>query len=1368
MATSKTQAEWLSLVEVSGPFLTLPVLTRAFPAGLEPTDRELVEELRVAYAEVTDDPTLSPRWVRWVLERLLDLPDTVLRHGAAVPGRLTHRVGEHRIELRPDYAVIDPGGETAEPKARLLVTEWPWATPLDERPPDSTWAASPIDRMEELCRDSGLRLGLVTNGETWTLVDALASGPRGTATWDAELWLEERSTLDAFTTLLGARRFFTVSDAETLEALLAESADAEAEVTDQLGRQVRQAVEVLIDAWSRVNRERRGQLFGPLTHAEIYQGAVTVLMRLVFLLCAEERGLFLLGDPLYDSAYAISTLRAQLAEEADTYGEDVLERHSGAWHRLLATFRMVHAGAHHENLSLPAYGGSLFDPDRFGWLEGRHPDDPPDANRTAPVPVDDRTVLHILDALQVLRFRRRGESDEARHLSFRALDVEQIGHVYEGLLDHGAVPVDDVVLGLTGKKEPELLLDEVESRAAQGRETLTSWLVEQTGLSAKAVTKALDQTATPEDTTRLASACDNDPALAGRIVPYLGLVRRDLRGLPQVWLPGSVVMTQAGDRRSSGTYYTPKALAEEMVRHALEPLVHHPGPADGASPEGRKLRPAAELLDLRVCDMAMGSGAFLVAACRYLAARLLEAWSAEGVSVGDPVGPPGGTPVPLPGDETDREVLALRLVADRCLYGVDRNPMAVEMAKLSLWLVTLAKGRPFSFIDHALRTGDSLLGVTSLEQIEYLHLDPAKGAQLHGGTLFDPTTVIRPLVDDAVRKRREIESFLVLDVADAETKCHLFDQARSELEQLAVIANVVVGASLSTATQSDNELENRLLAVAPDVRAALDLDWSPDDRSARIEDLRLRAEYWLDEGRPPMAPDRVCFHWPLEFPEVFIGRERPGFDAVVGNPPFLGGAKISGVLGGTYFSYLAKAMAHRKTNRADLVVFFFLRASRVSRRGGTIGLLATNTIAQGDSREAGLDFLTSTSRGWNVVRAVKSWPWPGDASLQIAQIWLYFGSWSGRYILENRSVEMITSALEPAGRVVGPPLRLKSVEDCSFHGSKLNTEGFVLSPAEAGTLLDVDARNTDVVMPYMNGDDLNSRPDCTASRYVINFRDWPLDMCEQYPGPLSLVRERVMPEVLRKVQEAREKKSNSYVGWERRWWQFWNVRADLHRSIAGLDRVLVISRVSKHLNFAFVSSSQVLNERLVILAYNEYHHFGLLTSEIHISWALTNSTTHETRPTYFPTDCFDTFPQPSLTEPIGDAGAALEGFRRQLMLDRWEGLTSTYNRVHNPKEEASDIAELRRLHVELDHAVAAAYGWEDLRLDHGFWETRQGMRFTVSAEARVELLDRLLELNHERYAEEVRLGLHDKKAKRGPAKRARSASAAPALFEVEP
>ena len=126
---------------------------------------------------------------------------------------------------------------------------------------------------------------------------------------------------------------------------------------------------------------------------------------------------------------------------------------------------------------------------------------------------------------------------------------------------------------------------------------------------------------------------------------------------------------------------------------------------------------------------------------------------------------------------------------------------------------------------------------------------------------------------------------------------------------------------------------------------------------------------------------------------------------------------------------------------------------------------------------------------------------------------------------------------------------------------------------------------------------------------------------------------------------------------------------------------------------------------------------------------------------YTPSDCFETFPQPELTEAVRRAGGALDLHRRQLMLDRWEGLTATYNRVHNPKEEAADMAELRRFHVELDLAVAAAYGWEDLELDHDFWETRQGTRFTVGPEARTELLDRLLELNHARHAAGVDVGI---------------------------
>src|SRR5260221_8152385 len=176
----------------------------------------------------------------------------------------------------------------------------------------------------------------------------------------------------------------------------------------------------------------------------------------------------------------------------------------------------------------------------------------------------------------------------------------------------------------------------------------------------------------------------------------------------------SVYVTQGSDRRTTGTHYTPRSLTEPIVQHTFDPLVYI-GPAEGKPQEEWQLRPAAEILDLKVCDMAMGSGAFLVQACRYLSEKLVEAWeNAERALNGNgnlhkpQITPEGllsqGKPEEelLPADTEERLALARRLVSERCLYGVDKNPMAVEMAKLSLWLITLAKNRPFTFLDHPL------------------------------------------------------------------------------------------------------------------------------------------------------------------------------------------------------------------------------------------------------------------------------------------------------------------------------------------------------------------------------------------------------------------------------------------------------------------------------------------------------------------------------------------------------------------------------------------------------------------------------------------------------------------------------------------
>ena len=200
--------------------------------------------------------------------------------------------------------------------------------------------------------------------------------------------------------------------------------------------------------------------------------------------------------------------------------------------------------------------------------------------------------------------------------------------------------------------------------------------------------------------------------------PFANLLRPDLRNRPLVFLEGSVYVTETGSRRDSGTAYTTRELADEVVEHALAPLCYSPGPQDTPDDNQWRIRSSADILDLKVCDPAVGSGAILVAACRYLADRLIEAWRAEGHRRAADTATAADDP-----NRLDIVIEARRLVAEHCCYGVDRNPMATEMAKLSMWLTTVAKDRPFTFLDHAIKSGDSLLGISDLDQLRNLHYD---------------------------------------------------------------------------------------------------------------------------------------------------------------------------------------------------------------------------------------------------------------------------------------------------------------------------------------------------------------------------------------------------------------------------------------------------------------------------------------------------------------------------------------------------------------------------------------------------------------------------------------------------------------------
>jgi hypothetical protein len=895
-------------------------------------------------------------------------------------------------------------------------------------------------------------------------------------------------------------------------------------------------------------------------------------------------------------------------------------------------------------------------------------------------------------------------------------------------------------LALSGPREPELALGELERWAEAGEDELVTRLAKETGRSAGAIRKLLGAALPDATHGRLRAVCDGDEVLLEHVIPFHALLREDLRGDPLVILAGSLYVTQALDRRASGTYYTPRALAEEVVRHTLDPVAYDPGPAQEPDPAKWQLKPARELLELKVCDIAMGSGAFLVAACRYLAARLLEAW--EQGAIGEEVGLPHEAP---PADPLEREAFACRLVAERCLYGVDKNPIAVEMAKLSLWLITLAKDRPFSFVDHALRCGDSLLGITELRQLRVAHLDPSWHRQ---GSLDLPLGQIEGAVLRAGQLRQLLETTVVRDIADAKRKAELLGQAEDATRDAGLLGDLIVGAALASVDDADP-------LAYPEVagwwRALADPDVSSDRAAVARTELRALVDQWLVERRRAFGEvlevvwgDRQPFHWALEFGEV---NAQGGFDAVVGNPPFQGGKKISGALGGQYRDFLVRWLAGGVRGNADLVAYFYLRAAQLTRSSGGFGLVATNTIAQGDTREVGLDQLCDG--GWVVPRAISSEPWPGGANLEVAIVWARSGNWQGVSELDRAEVTGITSALSTRSRVDGVAHRLYANRDLSFQGSNVLGMGFVLSQDEARAMLAADRRNADVVRPYLVGEDLNSRPDGAPSRWVIDFRDWSEERAAEYEAPFARVEQLVRPERATKNLEK----------YRRNWWQYAATVRGLYRTIEALNRCIVLAQVSKTVQPMLVSTGIVYSHKTVVFGYEDDVHFGLLSSGFHWWWSVTRTSTMRTDISYSPTDCFQTLARPRLSDAVGLFGGELNAHRGGVMLARQIGLTKTYNRYHDPDDHSDDITRLREIHVALDHAVSDAYDWSDLDLGHDFYETKFGTRFTFAPGPRQEVLDRLLELNHERYDEEVRQGLHAKpKAKESSAKRSQALS----------
>ena len=514
----------------------------------------------------------------------------------------------------------------------------------------------------------------------------------------------------------------------------------------------------------------------------------------------------------------------------------------------------------------------------------------------------------------------------------------------------------------------------------------------------------------------------------------------------------------------------------------------------------------------------------MVEACRQLADELVKAWYAHKL-----------VPTDIPPDE-DEVLYARRLVAQRCLYGVDKNEMAVDLAKLSLWLVTLAKDHPFTFLDHSLRHGDSLVGLTR-KQIIGFHWEPKKQKQFG-------EDLIQKRLDRATEARAKILNAREdVPYRDQEQRLALADEALNVVRMTgdACISTFFAG---KKAKEREKLCEELFLDVARHFQVLKEDKFDVEARS-RI----AHAAASLRTGANPIPP----FHWEIELPEVF-SRENGGFDAFVGNPPFLGGTRISTEFGMNYFQWLTSAYAPAG-HLCDLVAYFFRRAFTQISDGGTLGLIATNTIAQGDTREGGLRCIIA-ARG-QIYRATRRYKWPGGAQVIVSVVHIRKALTDTPILLDSESVSRI-SAFLLKGNVDDKPHLLSSNPVFSL-GSKIYGQGFLFADddvkstplAQMETIIVTNPRCANRIKPYLVGEEINSDPFHKPQRYVIYLSDVAqVADLNEWPELEEIVRQKVKPE----REKLGENPNNTPL--KRKWWAYQAHRPEFYAAVEGLERVL--------------------------------------------------------------------------------------------------------------------------------------------------------------------------------------------------------------------
>lgn len=1112
---------------------------------------------------------------------------------------------------------------------------------LDRKPANATLRMSAHAVVQEYLNLSEQLYGLVTNGRVLRL---LRDSSRLIKQTYVEFDLDRIFTDGLFADfavlyrLLHASRLPQSTEAaaeSVVERYHQDSLDSGARIREGLSRAVEEAIRCFANGFLShpANTALRARLAaGSLEPDAFYKSLLRLIYRLLFLMVIEERGLVFPASAkpsqrgTYEQYYSVQRLR-RLAEKR--YLAD--GRHNDLWLALVSTFRLFNADGPGTKLGLKPLAGDLFSYGAIGDLESAQ-----------------LSNAHLLSCLRSLGLYTHPDNGQLIRVNYAALNVEEFGSVYEGLLEY----------------EPSI----------------------------------------------------------------------DLSGTTPVF------DFQPGDERAAtGSHYTPDDLVQPLIKHSLDHLITDRLKAKDL---------AAALLDLRVADIACGSGHILLAAARRIATELAIVRTGE----------------EQPSPTAYRA--AIRDVIRTCIYGVDLNPLAVELCKVALWLEAHNPGEPLNFLDHHIKCGNAIVGFVQREEVDSGVPDEAF-AKLPGDEP-DIGKDVRAR-NKRERKERSLGSSSVLFTHQRQTElAAVLDRWRIVTSMPETIPAEIEAKKKAFESFSSSGAAFTLRNLASIPIAQFYLPRTPENADRLITDERFR-DFWSGrvaaQGQAPAAAFALAhrkrfFHWFLEFPEIVL---RGGFDCIMGNPPYLGGQALSSTYGHPFCGYMK--WQYQPAGISDLIAYFARRLFALVRSGGFISIITTNSIKDGDVRRDGLEQILKG--GGNIVMAVRAVKWPGKANLTVSLLSVVKGPWGPRRYLDGRPVPHISDFLDD-DQEVSEPAQLSENRDRMFVGTHYLGDGFVVSADHARELIARQVRNERVVFPLVNCDELNNLPDQQAVRYIIDFDGRTEEEAREYTEPFARVQALVYPE----RQQESEHRLRS------KWWLFKRPFSEVRARASSLPFFFVSGITTKHLSFSALPANYVFSHAACAVPTNRWDVFAVLQSSLHEAWARKRSGAHELRLRYSPSNCFETFCAPSsLWSQERDAlqriGESYHHERRELMLSLWLGLTDIYNLFHSREIEADmkahfaarvkkdprglsipiehreralaftcnqaigGLLELRRLHVALDNAVRDAYGWQSLDLQHDFYEVdtlpeNDRVRYTISPTTRKEVLKRLLALNHER------------------------------------